>query len=204
MSETEIKVGKDHPMTFERAPQTSSRSKTRSRNSTGPVVIAVGVLILLISLVTYFRPAQPGDILQPKLNAPISDFELADLDGNWVSLDDYKGSVVLINTWATWCPPCRAEMPDLNNFFNQYRDQGFVVLAINAGEAPATAQAFATEVGLDFPVLVDPDYRVLDALKIDTYPTSILVDRDGIVRGIRVGMHTPETLANEALPLLEE
>ncbi len=133
----------------------------------------------------------------------MSNFELADINNQWVSLSDYEGQVVLINTWASWCPPCREEMPDLNAFYNQYKDQGFVVLAINGGEAPSIARQFAIDFGLAFPVLVDPDYRVMDGLKIDSYPTSIVVDRDGIVRGIRLGMHTPETLTNEVLPLIE-
>lgn len=166
--------------------------------------MAVGFLILVISLVTYFRPSRASGIVPPKLDQPMSDFTLADVSGKWVNFSDYTGQVVLINTWATWCPPCRSEMPDLNEFYNQYRSQGFVVLAVDAGEAPATAAGFAAEFGLTFPVLVDPDYRVLDGLKIDTYPTSILVDRKGIIRNIRVGVHTPETLAETVLPLLAE
>lgn len=189
-------------MTSKPKPGSKSRSKRPVKNSTSLIVIAVGVIILIISLISYFRPAEPGGIEQPRLNTRMSNFEAADLNGNWVSLDDYTGSVILINTWATWCPPCKAEMPDLNAFYKRYQDQGFVVLAINAGEAPATAQTFAHEYRLDFPVLVDPDYRLMDALKISAYPTSIVVDRDGIVRSIRVGMHTPQTLTDEVLPLL--
>lgn len=184
--------------------RSASKRKKTGRNSTGLIVTAAGVLILLISLISYLAPSKTGSIQPPRLNAAMSNFQLADLDGKWVNFDQYKGNVVLINTWATWCPPCRAEMPDLNEFYNQYQDEGFVVLAINAGEAPATARAFASEYQLDFPVLVDPDYRVMDAFKISSYPTSIVVDRKGIIRSIRVGMHTPETLANEALPLLQE
>lgn len=179
-----------------------SRSKRPSTNSTSLVIIAVGVIILIISLISFFRPSESTGIEQPRLNTRMSNFEAADLNGNWVSLDDYAGYVILINTWATWCPPCKAEMPDLNAFYKKYQNQGFVVLAINAGEAPATAQSFSDEYHLDFPVLVDPDYRLMDALKISAYPTSILVDRDGIVRSIRVGMHTPQTLTDEVLPLL--
>lgn len=189
-------------MTSNPRPGSKSRSKRPAPNSTSLIVIAVGMIILIISLISYFRPAEPGGIEQPRLYTRMSNFEAADLNGNWVSLDDYTGSVILINTWATWCPPCKAEMPDLNAFYKRYQDQGFVVLAINAGEAPATAQSFADEYRLNFPVLVDPDYRLMDALKISAYPTSIIVDREGTVRSIRVGMHTPQTLTDEVLPLL--
>lgn len=181
----------------------ASGSKRPGRNTTSLVVIGLGVLFLMISVISFLRPSSGSGITSPKLNTPISNFELADIDDRWVSLSDYEGQVVLINTWASWCPPCRAEMPDLNAFYNQYKDQGFVVLAINGGEAPAIARDFAIEYGLSFPVLVDPDYRVLDAMRIDSYPTSIVIDRDGIVRSIRMGMHTPETLQKEVLPLIE-
>ncbi len=132
----------------------------------------------------------------------MSDFQLADLNGKWVKLSDYTGKVVLVNTWATWCPPCRAEMPDLNTFYNQYQDEGFAILAINAGEAPTVAADFALEYGLDFTVVVDPDYRVMDGFKINTYPTSILIDRKGIIRDIRVGMHSPETLSGYCVAIV--
>lgn len=183
--------------------RSSLRSKLPGKNIISLVIVSLGAVLLIISLITFFRPASSNAISKPKLNAPMSNFELADIDNQWVQLSDYKGKVVLINTWASWCPPCRQEMPDLNAFYNQNRDKGFVILAINGGEAPSIARDFAIEYGLDFPVLVDPDYRVMDGLKIDSYPTSIVVDRDGIVRGIRLGMHSPETLQNEVLPLIE-
>lgn len=189
-------------MTNKTPNRSSLRSQGPVKSTASLVIVGIGAVLLLISLISFFRPASSDAITKPKLNAPMSDFELADIDNQWVSLSDYKGQVVLVNTWASWCPPCREEMPDLNNFYNQYKDQGFVVLAINGGEAPSIARNFASDYGLDFPVLVDPDYRVMDGLKIDSYPTSIVVDRDGIVRGIRLGMHTPETLQNEVLPLI--
>lgn len=188
---------------FQANPKQSRPVQSAKANFAVGITVA-GVLILIISLVNYFRPSRTSGVVPPIINQPMSDFVLTDLTGKWVHLSDYFGQVILINTWATWCPPCRSEMPDLNAFYQQYHDRGFVVLAVNAGEAPSTVAVFVTENRLTFPVLVDPDYRVLDGLKIDTYPTSILVDRNGIVRDIRVGVHTPETLAEKVLPLLTE
>jgi len=185
-------------------PNSTKLNREPRRTKAGMVFIFAGILIFLLSLVAYFRPGQSSDIIPPRLNQPLSNFQLADLAGNWVNLSDFAGQVVLVNTWATWCPPCRAEMPDLNTFYNQFHQDGFTVLAINAGEAPAIAAEFAQEYSLDFPVLVDPDYRVMDGLKINTYPTSIIIDRQGVIRDIRVGMHSPETLAVAVLPLLGE
>ncbi len=185
-------------------PNSNKPYREPRRTKAGMVFIIAGILILLLSLVAYFRPGQSSGIVPPRLNQPLSNFQLADLAGNWVNLSDYAGQVVLINTWATWCPPCRAEMPDLNTFYNQFHEDGFTVLAINAGEAPAIAAEFAQEYSLDFPVLVDPDYRVMDGLKINTYPTSIIIDKKGVIRDIRVGVHSPQTLAEAVLPLLSE
>lgn len=185
-------------------PNSTKLNREPRRTKAGMVFIFAGLLILLLSLVAYFRPGQTSGIVQPRLDQPLSNFQLADLAGNWVNLSDFAGQVVLVNTWATWCPPCRAEMPDLNTFYNQFHQDGFTVLAINAGEAPAIAAEFAKEYSLDFTVLVDPDYRVMDGLKINTYPTSIIIDRKGVIRDIRVGVHSPETLAAAVLPLLGE
>jgi len=191
-------------MTVNAAPQSKPGTIPPKKGSTGLIVMGVGVLLVIFSLVAYFRLSRSTGVQPPQLNQTMSDFELSNLENTWVSLSDYRGKVVLINTWATWCPPCRAEMPDLNAFYNQYKDQGYEVIAINAGEAPSLARDFAIDFSLDFTVLVDPDYRVMDALKINTYPTSIIVDRSGIIRDIRIGVHTPETLANAILPLLED
>ncbi len=72
-------------------------------------------------------------------------------------LSDYAGKVVLLNAWATWCPPCKAEMPDLNAYYHAHQDEGFVILAINAGDSASVAAAFADQIGLSFPVLLDPN-----------------------------------------------
>jgi len=189
---------------FENKPIIAEDVKRPARDNFARGIIAVGILILILSIVAYFRPSRTSGINPPKLNQAMSGFELADLSGKWVKLKDYSGQVVLINAWATWCPPCQLEMPDLNAFYSTYRDQGFAVLAIDVGEPPATAADFARAYNLKFPILVDPDYRVMDGLRINTYPTSILIDRKGIVRDIRVGVHTPATLDAAVLPLLAE
>lgn len=190
-------------MTYKPAPRSLPGVTAHARSSTALIVMGVGIFLIIFSLVAYFRSSRSTGIQPPQLNQSMSDFELSNLENSWVSLSDYRGKVVLINTWATWCPPCRAEMPDLNAFYNQYKDRGYEVLAINAGEAPKLARDFAAEYSLDFTVLVDPDYRVMDAMKINTFPTSIIIDRNGIIRDIRVGVHTPETLANSILPLID-
>jgi thiol-disulfide isomerase/thioredoxin len=106
----------------------------------------------------------------------------------------------LINAWASWCPPCRAEMPALNQYYQTYKDEGLVVLAINDGESQTVASDFARQIGVTFPVLVDPGTQELNRLGIQDLPTSILVGRDGLVKAIHIGLFTAMSLEQELTP----
>ncbi len=166
-------------------------------------MIVVGVLLVAAAIVLLVSQRGSSDGLGPaRIGARLANFTLTDLAGKQVQLSDYAGRPVLINTWATWCPPCQAEMPDLNTYYLAHRSQGFVILAINAGETNAQASAFARQLGLSFPVLLDPTEALMDALHIADFPTSILVGRDGLVKAIHVGRLTPAMLQNEITPYL--
>jgi thiol-disulfide isomerase/thioredoxin len=108
------------------------------------------------------------------------DFSARTLGGGQVSLSDYKGQVVMLNFWATWCPPCRAEMPHMQEAYERYSAQGFSVLAINNAEAEANVAAFAEQYGLDFPVVLDGG-TLQRMFRISGYPTSIFLRRDGSI-----------------------
>ncbi len=162
----------------------------------GVLLVAAAVLLLL---------ANRGDAAAlgpPRKGSPLGNFTLTDVSGSQVRLSDYAGRPVLINAWATWCPPCQAEMPDLNAYYKAHSSQGFVILAINAGETKAQASGFAKQLGLDFPILLDPSESLMDALHIADFPTSILVGRDGLVTAIHVGRMTPAILEKEITPFL--
>lgn len=133
--------------------------------------------------------------------APAPDFALQTVDGQMVKLGDYRGQVVLLNTWATWCPPCRAEMPDLEAYYREHKVDGFVVLAVNSGESTETVTAFLEEQDFTFPVLLDPDGRVMSEYKVRGLPTSFFIDRDGMMHNIWSGQLSPERLAELAGPL---
>ena len=115
------------------------------------------------------------------------DFTLETLDGQTVSLADYQGKVVLLNFWATWCPPCELEMPDLQKAYEKYEEQGLVVLAVNAGEPAPTVQAFVTKLGLTFPILMDARGQVGAQYRASGLPMSLVVDREGIIRARHLG-----------------
>jgi thiol-disulfide isomerase/thioredoxin len=96
-----------------------------------------------------------------------------------MSLSDVKGKVVFLNFWATWCGPCREEMPSMEALYRRYKDQGFEILAVNSRERSADVQAFMTNNNLSFPTVLDTDGTVNMAYGIQAIPTSYLIDRDG-------------------------
>jgi peroxiredoxin len=121
-----------------------------------------------------------------RVNFQAPDFGLTTIDGKEIALSDYRGKVVLINFWATWCPPCRTEMPDIRDAAVAHPDN-FVVLAINNGESDEAAENFARLFNLQFPVLLDSDGAVARKYNVQGMPTSFFVDRAGIVRAANMG-----------------
>lgn len=119
----------------------------------------------------------------PQIGKTAPSFELPDINGKRYSLSDSKGKVILINFWATWCGPCKAEMPSLNNLFNTFKDEGFVVLAISVDSSAKPVQSFLKDKAIALPVLMDTEQDVyFDQYGVLGLPTSFLIDRDGIVR----------------------
>jgi peroxiredoxin len=117
------------------------------------------------------------------------DFTLYDLQGKQWSLRDLHGKVVLVNFWATWCPPCRKEMPDLQALYDKYKDQGFVVLSISDEDAAKVAP-FIAERKITYPVLLDPGRKVNDAFIVDGIPKSFVYDREGRLVAQSIDMRT--------------
>ena len=118
-----------------------------------------------------------------------ADFKLVDLQGKSWHLQDLRGNVVLVNFWATWCPPCRKEMPDLQALFDQYKDKGFVVLAIS-DEAAAKVSPFLFERKINYPVMLDPGRKVHDLYLVEGIPKSFVYDRDGKLVAQSIDMRT--------------
>ncbi len=149
------------------------------------------------------RLADAGPAPRTGFLAP--DFTLETLDGKTMTLSNLRGQVVVINLWATWCPPCRAEMPALERVWNDYRDQGLVILAVNQRESAARVGAFVEELGLTFPVLLDPNGTVGARYQLRAYPTTFFVGRDGVIQDVVLGGPMAETLiASKVTALLGE
>jgi peroxiredoxin len=115
------------------------------------------------------------------------DFTLRTLDGHNLRLHEQRGQVVLVNFWATWCGPCRQEMPHLNRLYEKYRASGFVLLGVNVDEDPGNAAGVASKLGVKFPVLPDAQKQVSRLYDLKAMPSTVLIDRDGRVRHIHRG-----------------
>ena len=118
---------------------------------------------------------------------PAPDFTLKTLDGPALRLAEQRGQVVLVNFWASWCAPCKVEMPHLNRLADKYRDTGVVLLAVNVDDDPRKAAAEAKKLGINFPVLLDTAKTASKAYQLQAMPTTVLVDRDGKVRHVHQG-----------------
>jgi thiol-disulfide isomerase/thioredoxin len=148
------------------------------------LILAV-IAIAAIVIVPFFRSDSShasGPSALVGTTAPV--FTLSDAGGASVSLQQYRGRVVLMNLWASWCPPCRAEMPDLQRLSQQYASAGLVVVGVNEGESPQRAQAFAQSLGIRFPIWIDDQQRYGRLYAALGMPTTVIIGRDGnVVKG---------------------
>ncbi len=118
-----------------------------------------------------------------------ADFTLTDLRGRAWTLSDLRGKVVLVNFWATWCPPCRKEMPDLETLYNRFKDQGLVILAISDEEA-GKVEPFIAERKITYPVMLDPGRKVNDLFQVEGIPKSFVYNREGKLVAQSIDMRT--------------
>ena len=165
------------------------------------VALALVVVLLLSAGCQDDIPAPVRDV-KSEVGYSAPDFELEDLAGESVLLSDYRGKVVVLNFWATWCGPCRLELPILEGLPSKYDAEDLVVLAINQGETLPEVSAFAEEHELPFTVLLDPQLSVGMAYKARSIPTTYVVDVDGVIQYKRIGALIPNELDLAIRPLI--
>ena len=160
------------------------------------------IAILLLGLAWIFASAdQAGTSTAGRIPAPqqgflAPDFELQTITGETVRLSDLRGQAVLVNLWATWCPPCRAEMPAIEQVYQEYKAQGFTVLAVDMTyqDSFADITPFVEKYNLTFPILLEPNGEMARAYQLRSLPSSFFIDREGIIREVVIGGPMAEAL----------
>lgn len=171
------------------------------------------ILVLVFGLGwMVFTPPESGAVTGGKIPAPregflAPDFVLQDMQGETIRLSELQGQPVLLNLWASWCPPCQAEMPAMQKVHEEYADEGFVILAVNTTfqDDRTSAENFVTSRGLTFPILFDLDGSVSQRYQVRSMPTSFFIDREGTIRRMVIGGPMSEALLRaEAERLLQD
>jgi peroxiredoxin len=174
---------------------------------------ALYVFILVSALAWVFVSADragtstAGEIPAPREGFLAPDFTLQTLEGETVTLSELQGQAVLVNLWATWCPPCRAEMPAMQKMYEQYKEQGFVILAVNMTyqDTPSAITPFTQEYGLTFPILLDETGAVGNKYELRSLPSSFFIDQNGTIQEVVIGGPMAEALLRTRIEsLLQE
>lgn len=157
-------------------------------------VIFSTVLLGFGAIWIWVTRANPDEVSQTRISAPqegllAPDFTLSTLDGKEISLVDYRGSPVLVNLWASWCPPCRKEMPDIQKAYETYTEQGLVILAVNATHEDNlnSVKEFVEKNNLSFPIPLDTTGEVNRLYNLHSLPTTYFINRNGIIEKIIIG-----------------
>ena len=140
-------------------------------------------IVLMTSVLLVVGCSSPA----PQVGKPAPDFQLPNLEGQPISLSDFRGKPVLVNFWAVRCPPCRFEMPFIQAIFEESSDTGLVILAVNIGETPSRVRDFIQSGNFSFLVLLDTNQDVALEYNIRGIPTTFFIDKEGVIQVIKVG-----------------
>ena len=125
------------------------------------------------------------------------DFTLVDLEGNQVTLSDFRGKTVFVNFWATWCPPCRAEMPEIEAIYQEYKDKGVVVIGVDILESEDVVRQFVEQGGYNWTFVLDTSGEVAGNYKVTAIPISFFIDREGIIQAVNIGAMTKRAMEDK-------
>ncbi|MDO8690543.1 MAG: redoxin domain-containing protein [Dehalococcoidia bacterium] len=165
-------------------------------------LLVPAIVLALVGAVVWIAQASQGDGVgqstrvdfggkvggaAPIVGQAAPDFTLTNLEGKSVSLSSFRGKAVMVNFFATWCPPCRAEMPTLQSTYKDMQSQGFEIVAVDLQEDQGAVSGYAKSLGLSFTILLDRNATVYGQYHITGLPTSYFIDRDGIVKDYVIG-----------------
>jgi len=173
----------------------------------GVFLVLIGIALFVVLQGTEGEAAAPVadlSVVPVAVNYPAPQLALENVNGETESLEDFSGQVLLLNNWATWCPPCKAEMPTLKKFHDAHSAEGFTIIAVEAGDGKDEVLQFANSLNLTFPIWLDPDGAALNAFKNGNLPNSYVIDRSGTVRYAWTGEISLAMLEKYVTPLIVE
>ena len=186
----------------------------RTSRMVGLMVLGIGLIVTGFAVHTLILTAEndinaeaPTDFsaIPAKVQMEAPALTLNDIQGVHHSLSDYRGEVVLVNLWATWCPPCQAEMHVLEDYYKNHQNEGFNVVAVEDGDPPADVKSFIQKYDLDFSVWLDPTYQATDHIfKTTNLPSSYVIDRGDMIRLEWAGAISEQNLEKYVTPLIKE
>jgi len=182
--------------------------KKKQTNLIPILLLGLGLILIAISgfYILQNVSAQTDLTTVPaQVNFPAPELSLTDTQGTTHALSDYQGQVVLVNLWATWCPPCKAEMPTLQAYYDKHKEEGFTIIAINDGDPPPDVLQFVDDYKLSFPVWLDPPYIATEqSFKTLNLPSSFVIDQNGTTRLSWVGEINRKMLDKFVTPIIKE
>jgi len=177
---------------------------SQQRNWLYSLRAALGLLVIVLLGVLVAQACTPssqavggggqGDTVGVDVGEMAPDFALTDLEGNPFRLSDLRGKVVFINFWATWCPPCRAEMPEIEAIYQEYKDKGVVVIGVDVLETEDEVRQFVQRGGYSWTFVIDKTGEVAASYGIAAIPTSFFIDREGIIKAVNIGAMTKRAM----------
>lgn len=164
--------------------------------------VQLSVLILILGLTwiaitsIYFDTNLDNQTFAPAEGFPAPDFSLNTIDGKPFKLSTYKNQVILVNFWASWCPPCKTEMPTMQSVYDIYKDKGFIILAVDAANQDDinNVKRFSSKHLITFPILLDTDGTITNKYHVRSFPTSFFIDGSGVIHEIVIGGPMSEAL----------
>lgn len=162
--------------------------------------IIIVLLLAGVGYVLYTNMTKTKNIIAVGKEAP--NFTLNNLTGEQYSLSDFQGKGIVLNFWATYCKPCLNEMPALQRQHDKYKEQRVVVIGVNTGENAATVSGYTRRLEVNYPILLDPGYQVVNAYQVGPIPHTIYIEPNGKVKRVIIGEMTEETIENNILEIL--
>ncbi len=197
----------------------------RKKNNTSrtPILVSVGIGLIALAFILLLlggkkdnaeaegasagsSPSSPSSysVTPSEVNYPAPELALQNVNGNIEDLEDYRQQVVLVNNWATWCPPCKAEIPTLEEYYKAHKEEGFVIIGVEAGEPQSEVAQFVESSVITYPIWIDLKNASLQAFGASGLPNSFVIDRSGTVRLAWVGEINREMLEKYVTPIILE